>query len=255
MLGCLLYCIQRPIYGTAWYPLLDNFLRPIDRGHFFGVLRFTYMLAIGIPFFIVGLFMDKNASMLLMQIIIAASGIMLLGRWLFVDLFPIDPNAQLESPDIKKALNISLRNRPLTGYAVYICFFCIAYTPIYPLILAYLKECIQLTDGQIQLCSSVWIGGQIIPFLLYGYMLQKTSLRFLEIAVHLVVFLVALTLFLLPADSTGFFWIAMLLILLLSSAQSCYMCNNSAEIMALAKPGNKNMATAFLQTYSSIGTA
>ena len=255
LIGCFFYCIQRPFYGTAWYPLLDNFLRSRDRGFFFGVMRFTYTLAIGIPFFIVGLYMNQEASMVLMQIIIAAAGILLLGRWLFINLFPMDPDPQIEPLDVKKALGISLRNRPLIGYAIYVCFFSIAYMPIYPLMLAYLKECIHLTDGQIQLCSSVWIGGQVLPFLLYGFLLQKTSLRFLEITVHLLVFLVALSLFLLPAQTGGFFWIAMFLILLLSSAQSCFMCNNSGEMLALARPGNKNMATAFVQTYTAIGTA
>ena len=38
-------------------------------------------------------------------------------------------------------------------------------------------------------------------------------------------------------------------------ATSVFTCNNSAELLALARPGNKTMAMAFVQTYSSIGGA
>lgn len=255
LLGCFIYCLQRPLYGATWYPLLDNFLRPQDRGNFFGVMRFTYMLIIGIPFFIVGLFMGKEAPVLLLQCIVAFAGIALLGRWYFINQFPMDPNAKVEVPEMKKALSISLHNGPLTGYSVYVCMFNIVYAPIFPLILAYLKEYVKLSASDVQLISTVWIGGQVIPFLLYGWLLKKTSLRFLEITVHITVLVVAFALFLLPTTISGFAWIVAVLVLILSMAQSCYMCNNSAEIMALARPGNKNMATAFTQTYAGMGAA
>jgi MFS family permease len=255
LVGCLMYCFQRPFYGAAWYPLLDNFLRPQDRGSFFGVLRFLYMLAIGIPFFLLGIFMGKEAPVVWLQVIIACAGIALLGRWLFIEQLPVDPAALRESADIRKALGGALRNGPLTGYSVYVCFFTIAYSPIYPLILAYLKEYIKLTAGEVQLISSIWIGGQVIPFLCYGKLLKTFGLKKLELTVHLTVFMVAFALFIIPAGTGNFFWIASALVLLLSMAQSCYMCNNSAEIMALARPGNKSMATAFSQTYQAIGGA
>lgn len=253
--GCFIYCLQRPLYTATWYPLLDNFLRPQDRGNFFGVMRFSYMLIIGIPFFIAGLFMGKNASIILLQCIIAFAGLALLGRWFFINRFPIDPNAKVEVPEMKKALNISLHNGPLTGYAVYICMFNMVYTPIYPLTLAYLREYIQLSAGSVQLISTVWIGGQLVPFLLYGYLLKKTSLRFLEILVHVTVMTVAACMFLLPPGIPGFAWIVAALVLILSMAQSFYMCSNSSEMMALARPGNKTMASAFCQTYTGFGMA
>lgn len=255
MLGFFIYCLQRPLYGATWYPLLDNFLRPQDRGNFFGVMRFSYMLIIGIPFFIVGLLMGKEASIVLLQCIIAFAGIAVLGRWYFINKFPQDPNAKVEVPEMKKALSISLHNGPLTGYSVYVCLFTMVYAPIYPLTLAYLKEFVKLSAGDVQLISTVWIGGQLIPFLLYGTMLKKTSLRFLEIGVHITVMCVALALFFLPTSLSCFAWIVAALVLILSMAQSCYMCNNSAEIMALARPGNKNMAMAFIQTYAGMGAA
>ena len=36
-------------------------------------------------------------------------------------------------------------------------------------------------------------------------------------------------------------------------AEACFKCNNSSEILALARPGNKPMASAFVQTYQNIG--
>jgi hypothetical protein len=38
-----------------------------------------------------------------------------------------------------------------------------------------------------------------------------------------------------------------------SFAASTFMCNYSSELLALARPGNKTMAMAFLQTYQNVG--
>ena len=70
-----------------------------------------------------------------------------------------------------------------------------------------------------------------------------------------MVILIAFSFFLIPADTPYFFWIGAAGVLILSMAQSIFMCNNSGELMALARPGNKCMAGAFLQTYQSIGGA
>ena len=64
MTGCLIYCAQRSLYGAAWYPMLDVFLRPQDRGSFFGTMRFTYMILSGVLFFLIGKLMGKEPKKL-----------------------------------------------------------------------------------------------------------------------------------------------------------------------------------------------
>ncbi len=67
IIGCMIYCLQRSLYSTTWYPMLDAFLRKEDRGSFFGTMRYTYMIFTGVIFFLLGKAMGKNPPMLLMQ--------------------------------------------------------------------------------------------------------------------------------------------------------------------------------------------
>ena len=46
-----LYCLSRPLYASVWFPLLDNFLLPRDRGRFFSRMRFSYMILNTLLFF------------------------------------------------------------------------------------------------------------------------------------------------------------------------------------------------------------
>ena len=92
--GCLIYCLQRSLYGTAWYPMLDTFLRKQDRGSFFGTMRYSYMIVSGILFFILGKLMGKNPPMLLMQVILGITGLLLLGRLYCMMHFPENPHEE-----------------------------------------------------------------------------------------------------------------------------------------------------------------
>ena len=38
---CFAYCIARPIFGAAWFPIVDSFVAPSERGSYFGMLRFS----------------------------------------------------------------------------------------------------------------------------------------------------------------------------------------------------------------------
>ena len=64
-----------------------------------------------------------------------------------------------------------------------------------------------------------------------------------------------MALFWLNKDVKGFIWITGVIYFLSSYAASTFMCNNSTELLALARPGNKPMAMAFQQTYQNIGVS
>lgn len=253
--GVCLYALQRPLYGATWYPMLDAFLRPQDRGEFFGFLRFTYMLLSGAIFFLIGLAMGTEPPVWLMQVTTGVTGLLILGRWYFINQFPEDPNRQMGHIDLRKSLIVAQANSSLTGYSVYACLFSMAYTIFYPLTLIYLKTYVQLPAGQVQILSTVGIAGSVSGFFLYGKLLQKTSLRILELIVHFSFIAIAFLLFFYGKDTPGFTCMITFLIFLTMFSTSIFLCNNSGEIMALATPNNKLMATAFCQTYANIGTA
>ena len=251
--GCLIYCLQRSLYGACWYPLLDVFLRPEDRGAFFGNLRSMYYTFTGVLFFLIGLAMGSNPPMWLMQTVIGIAGLLLLGRNFFASRFPTDPNAVVEVPDIRKALGISVRNGPLTAYSVYVCMLTLATASLGPLLFIYLRNYVRLKPGTVQIISAVGMIGHIVGFLLYSRMLRFMGQKKLELLVHLNYIAAAFLLCFIGKSTPGFPIIAAAILCLVTFTGSIFGCNNSSEMLALARPGNKTMATAFTQTYTSVG--
>ena len=251
--GCLVYSAQRTLYGAAWYPMLDVFLRPQDRGSFFGTMRFTYMVLSGVLFYFVGRMMGEDPPVRLMQGVLAVTGLLILGRLFCMLRFPENPAEEKVRLDWRRALGISVRNGPLVGYSVYVCLLSAASTSIVPLTLLYLKNHAGLDAGRVQVFSTVGIAGSVAGFFCYGFLLRALRIRRLELGVHLAFVAAALVLALAGADLPGFLWIAGAAYFLAAFAGSAFMCNNSAEYLALARPGNKPMAVAFLQTYQNVG--
>ena len=82
--GCLLFCVSRPIWGVSWYPLLVLILKPSQRADFFGRMRFSYYVATGICFSLVGRWMGRQPAIWMMQAVIGAVGVLTLVRWWFI---------------------------------------------------------------------------------------------------------------------------------------------------------------------------
>ena len=255
MIGCTIYCAQRGLYSVTWYPMLDAFLLPQERGRFFGTMRYSYMLISGALFFMLGKLMGKNPPLLLMQAIIAVTGILVLGRMFCMLRFPDNTIERTPKLKIRQALGISIRNGPLVSYSVYVCLLSIAYTSLIPLTLLYLKNHIQLPAGQVQIFSTIGIAGSITGFFLYGKLSDKFKIKHLELFVHVAFTLAAFAMALLNKNTPGFIYLAGFIYFMISYASSTFLCNNSSELLALARPGNKPMAMAFLQTYQNLGVA
>ena len=233
--------------------MLDAFLRRQDRGSFFGTLRYSYMIVTGILFFLLGKLMGPNPPLLLMQGIIGATGVLVLGRLYCMWHFPENTMEKTARLNITHALGISIRNGPLTSYAVYLCLLSIAFTSLVPITLIYLKQYVGLPAGTVQIFSTVGIAGSIIGYLCYGRLLKYLKIKRLELLTHFIFVFAAYSLFLLNKEMPHFIWMIGVVYFMTSFAASCFNCNNSTELLALARPGNKPMAMAFQQTYQNIG--
>ena len=253
--GIFIYCLQRPLYGSAWYPLLDNFLLPEERGQFFSVMRTCYMIFNGVFLFLTGLLLNRTPSILLLQVIIAIAGLCVLLRWYCISKFPTDPEQKRGSYNFRSALHTSIRNAPLTGFSVYQGILVLASTVLLPLTLIYLRKYVMMAPGKVQLLSTIGIAGNVCGYFLYGRVTRKIRLKFLELFVHLMFITLAFTLFMLNCRMPGFDTVIGFVIFLNAFTTSWMLCNNSMEYLALARPGNKAMAVAFCQTYSNFGAA
>jgi hypothetical protein len=119
----------------------------------------------------------------------------------------------------------------------------------------YLTKYVELNEGTVQIISSVGLGGSMIGYFCYRKVFNNMKLKYLELLCHLLYTIVAFGLFAVDKSMPGFPVFAGIMIFLASFAYSLFMCNNSAELLALARPGNKTMAMAFAQTYSCAGGA
>lgn len=252
--GCLGFSISKPLCNAAWYPILGAILKPDERGDFFGFMRFSYYILTGSVFCLLGIFMGKEPSLMFLQGVIAVTGLLALGRYFFIARIEL-PETARGTYQLKKAFQISVRNGPLVGFSVYAGFLSLAFAALLPLTLLYLKNELHYGDNVVQILSSAGIGGSICGFFFYGRLVRFFGVGRLQLAVHGAYILIPLGLFFTRGDggiATSIFGI---LLFAGNFAFACFGCIFSQEVLALSRPGNITMASAFCQTYQMVGTA
>ena len=253
--GCFLYCASRPLTATAWYPLLDNFLLPGERGDFFGTMRSSYMLINTVLIFSLGAVMGRNPPLWLIQVVLALAGVALLGRKHFIDRFPIEFERPPTRHNLRQALGISIRNSPLTGFSIYCCFLYLALSSAIPLSLIYLKSVLHVGGNTLVMVSAAGLGGTILGYSCAGRLLKHLGTRTIIIFTHLGFISVSGGFFLAGPERTYAVPLIMAFTLLNGFISGCFLVMHSSEMMALARPGNKTTAVAFCTTLSNVGTA
>ena len=253
--GCLIYCLMRFPYSVAWYPMLDMFLTPGERGSFFGKMRFSYILINACIIYLIGKLLGDTPALHTMQLVIALAGLSMLGRKICMDKMPDNPEVKQNNLDIRKALNIAIRNVPLVGFSFYSCFFNIATAAVLPLTVIYMKTRLNFSAETVMTLTSLYMIGLVCGYAMTGLMMRKLGHRWFQILTHTfyVVCLGTLTA-VTPQTSCAVIIIGAIL-WLQGFSGSMSSCFNSTEMLAVATPGNKIMATAFCQTFTNLGAA
>ena len=252
--GIAVYCLYRPLWTTAWYTVVGNILLPEERAGFFGFMRFSYYIITGGSFAILGVLMGTKPPQIFLQLIIGACGLLVLGRGYFISRLKLPPH-QAQNYDLPQAFSISVHNSPLVGFSVYSCFMMLAFAPVLPLALTYLQNTLHLGADWVQLLSCAGIAGNVCGFFFYGKTVKKIGIRNLEILIHFTFILIPLALAFCH-DSLPYVEIVIGVLLFLGNfVYACFYCAFSQEILALARPGNATMASAFANTYMQIGIA
>lgn len=252
--GCFLFSLSKPLNNAAWYPICGAILKPDERGDFFGFMRFSYYILTGGVFFLLGVFMGPRPPLSLLQIVIAATGILALGRYYFISRIEL-PAPGHGNYEIGRAFAISVRNGPLVGFSVYVCFLSLAFAAVLPLALLYLRNGLHFGDNVVQMLSSVGIGGCVCGFFFYSRIVRRFGIRNVQVAIHLAYIFIPLGLFTCTGNGIWTAAAAGFLLFAGNFVFACFGCAFSQELLALARPGNTTMATAFGQTYQMIGTA
>lgn len=252
--GLFLFAVTRPLYSSCWFPMLDAFLLPGDRGSFFGQMRFIYNIFNTGLLFLYSKLMGASPPMLLLQSILVFTGFMALGRKFCIDQLPVDPQTSAEKLKITKALGICLKNSPLVGFSVYVCFLNIAFAALLPLAIIYMKTYLKLGAGVIVMITTMELIGKISGYAVMNKLLKAISMRYFLILTHCGALLVAISLFF---SFPHFSKVTILLgtgCFLSGLTYAFFQCINSIEMLALARPGNKIMAMAFCGTFNALGS-
>ena len=253
--GCIIYCLLRAPYSVAWYPMLDMILAPDERGGFFGIMRFSYILINACILYLIGKILGTTPAIHTMQIIIAVAGLFMLGRKICMDKMPDNPEVRLNKVDIKKSLNISVHNAPLVGFSFYSCFFNIATTSAMPLTVIYMKTRLNFSAETIMTATSLYMIGCVCGYAATGTLMKKVGHRWFQIITHSI-YAVMLGLLVMVHPATPHSHIIITALLwFIGVGGAFFSCLNSTEMLAAAKPGNKVMGAAFCQTFTNMGAA
>ncbi len=253
--GCIIYCLLRAPYSVAWYPMLDMILAPDERGGFFGIMRFSYILINACILYLIGKILGTAPAIHTMQIIIAVAGLCMLGRKICMDKMPDNPEVKQNKLDIKKSLNISIRNAPLVGFSFYSCFFNIATASIMPLAVIYIKTRLNFSAEAVMTSTSLYMVGMVCGYAASGKLMNRIGHRYFQILTHSVYVAVLGVLTMVHPATPYSHIIITILFWCLGTGGAFFSCLNSTEMLAAAKPGNKIMGMAFCQTFTNMGAA
>jgi len=250
--GCFIFCASKPLWIGAWMPLLSNILLPSERGDFFGFMRFTYYILTASVLSAVGFLMGENPPEWFLQAVIAATGLLVIGRIYFISKIKIPPHTPPKR-NIAKSVREALSNSPLAGFCVYICFISFAYMTVLPLPMVYLKKGLHCGDNIVQIISSVGIFGYVLGFFVYGRLARAIGIRNMQFLIHALFIAIPLGFFFCGEKTPCAAEIAGALLFFGNFAFACFYCAFSQETLALAKPGNVPMSAAVCQTYQMAG--
>ena len=254
LIGILIFSISRPLWSASWYPILADILKPEERASFFGKMRFSYNIITGSVFYVVGLLMGKNPPARLLQTVIAAAGLLVIGRHFCITNLKLTEEKRA-SFDLKKSFKISIKNAPLVGFSVYSCFLSFAYTAVIPLALLYMKKGMNLSAETVQTISTAGIAGSITAFLIYGTLHKKLGMRNTQILVHLMTILIPVGFIFCRVGMPLLTLCLGILLFLAYCNNALFLCCFSQECLSLSRPGNTAMASAFANTYNCVGVA
>ena len=250
--GCFLFCVSKPLWMGAWYPLLSNILQPQDRGNFFGFMRFSYYILSGGVLLTVGFYMGENPPAYFLQLVLAMTGLLVIGRIIFIAKIKIPPHVKT-TRNIVKSVKDALSNSSLVGFCVYVCFLSFAYLTVLPLSMIYLKKGLECGDNIVQIITSIGIGGYVLGFFVYGKLVKTIGIRNMWLFIHALFIIIPLGFFFCSKTLPLATEIAGVLLFFGNFAFACFYCALSQDTLALAKPDNVPMSTAVCQTYQMMG--
>ena len=260
LIGLFMYGLTRPLYAAAWFPYMDNFLLPKERAGFFSGMRFFYTLQNAALILFLGQVLVRfEAPVWLLQLTLLLAGGLQLVRYYFMSKLPVNPEESKgkEKYNVLKALNISIKNSPLVGFSIYRSMLGFAMASVMPLTYIYMKTTLKLPDSLIVYVTVAGMFGSVLGYSFAGWFIRRFGSRCTILVAHLT-YIVAPFILLSSIFFSNIYIMLGLFVLgdfILGIISAIWGVQSSAEMLALARPGNKVMAMAFCGTITAIGGA
>lgn len=239
---------------AGWFPLLDTFLTAGRRTAFFSRMRFSHQLCATCFLFIVGLLIGKSPPLGVLQLVLLVSGIVFIGRALAIARIPAFTVPERDSGGFREGLAKAVANKPLTGFSSYLFVLNLASFGTVPLMVLALKNRLGAPDNIVVLTSAASLCGMLIGYLCVNRLFRRLQLKYFLITFHALFLAVNLTLLFFGRGGPANYIMIAGLLFCYSFGIAAVSIIASAEMMALASPGNKVMAMAVSGAYSSGGS-
>ena len=245
---CFVYCIARPIFGATWYPIVDSFVAPSERGGYFGILRFFYTVFAGTFFFVTARAMGEHPPVWLLQILIAVCAVLQFARAAFTYFLDLPP-LEKKSEHILDSLKAATANSCLTSFSIYMMGIAIVAFLIQPLTFVYLKQTLDHGVSTVQTVATFGIAGSIAGYLIFGKLLKLLGSKRMLLTIHAAFIAIPAALFLCGENTPHLLEIVCAIIFLNCVALACFFCFASAEMYSVSAPDNKVMSLSFFNTF------
>ncbi len=244
---CFVYCVSRCLFSASWYPIVDAFVAPSERGHYFGILRFIYTIFTGGIFFAVGLALGEKPSVWALQLLIAVCALLQFARAAFVYFIDLPPNESNEV-NVFDSLCRAAKNKRLAAFSVYLFFMAIVAFLILPLTYVYLKQTLGYGVNEVQSIATLGMVGSICGYLIFGTLLKKLGIKKVILLIHTAYIFIPLALFFCGSQTPNLLWIVGGIVFISGMTFASFFCMTSAEMYSCAPADNKVMSITFCQT-------
>ena len=237
-------------FVSGWYPMLDTFLTGESRTPFFSRMRFWHQLASVAFLLISGVLLGAEPPVWKLQLVLFAAALLFCGRGICIARIPVFPEREPERTGFREGLLRAVGNKGLTGFSLYLFMLNISTFGTVPLTMLYLKKGLNVPDDIVVFLSAASLTGMLFGYLGIGCVVKRLGLRRIFPLFHLFYFLLSCPLWFIRDGGTVSLCVTGGILTAYSFLLAGSSVLASAEMMALASPGNKVMAMAFSGTFS-----
>ena len=174
---CFAYCFSRPIFSASWFPIVDTFVAPNERGSYFGYLRFVYGIFAGVFFYSVGKMMGEKPPIGYLQALIATCAVLQFARAIFVYFLDLPKLERKSGNGIWTSLRSAIACKRLMHFSVFMLLVAMIAYLAQPLAITYLKQTLGYGVSTVQTVATLGMLGTILGNLVFGKLLAKLGSR------------------------------------------------------------------------------